>query len=1519
MTRHVRWSVALALLTSLSGCASERAPINRVQPEALQKSFFVGASLTDDADDPKFYYRATVADVDYGAAQSGLFTATYAQPTNIIRWEITEDKLIGRLAYERIEGSTGNGIDETNTGQITAAFAIDKHFDVRRDYNPQTGEDLNVVVENDTDRPWYEREFMRVDWSQNLVTDAYDLDTLSQMKIFADEPLHYDKEAYSVKDPSDPDAPVFEASSGYFDITNKVFVSPQILDTPFGTFPACFFTPDVLNGGAPIANCNPVEVKLRLSFRQVADRDYQPVDWDGTRMDMFGMFTTAERRGYQRNYGIVDDQWHRFASRHNIWMQSHAHKPDGSLYECNTEKTTPAGADADRDTKPITGGADECDAAGAGSRCDKFSHACTMPFAQREIRTTPFYYGPDSDPTLWESVRDAVSEWDIALRHAVLTSRYTECLRVTQAGPEQTQGEIDACKQKFPIDEDKKAIVKNEPQPIFVFCHNPVTQEDVDSLKELKLSGEECGPVGLKARVGDLRYNMTNVIQNPQVPSPWGILADAIDPLTGEVVAASVNIWNAVTDVRTQLAVDQMRWYLGEISNDDVSSGRYLNDYLSASTRAPTPRLVSSPLVDDAQVTQRIAGIDRSLQVGPSLTTLPNLKQKDLIDWASAQTRSQYGDQVLGSGNSGANSRLLAARDTKIESELTTNSYLRLAGLNPTTPATPDTQDLASPLRGNAVAFKAELDRLRENLMGQQGQCMLSAPEPISVDDWAQIMAQKFPLPDNASSTDVMNRNQKWHDYIRRHLTFGVILHELGHSMGLRHQFTSTFDALNFHPQYWQLRSRDGAETDYCSTKPVADGSTCIGPRWRDPVTDAERQGLIWMWEHTSVMDYPGDLTQESVGIGAYDRAAIRFAYGDVTDVVDDDSVRCAPNQAGARSCTNGGAIVSNLIDSTFGGIGGPWYQDNSTPLHYTQLQQSLNLIRDCAPVSSDPPDGWDEDKNGKYSPVYDGHIVNGTKCGTLPNDYVSYSELQLDAPGFQQTIGAFGGQPRKFDSRGRVRRPYMFGSDEYADIGNIAVLRDDNGADAYEIANFMINSYEDGHLWDSYRRNRSSFNLKNAFMRAYTRYNAKLKEISKGFGLFTEIFSATNGLDLYVNRDFSDGLLRPNAIAASMIFDHFTRMLTRPTSGEHFLDSTYDPRGVGAPGDFNIFRSTDQSLSVNRPPTMTPAPTMLVPDGSQGIGTDLLFGGRPLFNALDSSKGYYATQYDSYVGSYYDKTIVAYLLTDCQDRFISQSRDDFADGRYRNISFATIFPDGVRRLLASALTEDSAALGWRVESSKGKAVIGDDNAPTAGMGFRSFWPKDGPEVCWRRSGSVVCKEYPSEKEVDPSGGAPAESIVIDPEIGFEVQKFLVFQALVNLPESYKEDWIDMMRILRLGSNPDPLFPAGEQATWIDPLSGQSYIAHRYGKEKLDGVDVDRGIAARMLDWANILAAEAYKNQGADPSTGALIYDKTADGQPVVKDQRFVNRLKNYQGLLDFMQEVAGAFGFYGPNWRGVY
>src|SRR6476620_3710234 len=85
-------AIGLATGSNL-GCATERAPINRVQADALAKSFFVGADLKDISDDPEFYMRGTIVDVGYGAAQDGLFTSTYAQPISRIKWQITEDYL----------------------------------------------------------------------------------------------------------------------------------------------------------------------------------------------------------------------------------------------------------------------------------------------------------------------------------------------------------------------------------------------------------------------------------------------------------------------------------------------------------------------------------------------------------------------------------------------------------------------------------------------------------------------------------------------------------------------------------------------------------------------------------------------------------------------------------------------------------------------------------------------------------------------------------------------------------------------------------------------------------------------------------------------------------------------------------------------------------------------------------------------------------------------------------------------------------------------------------------------------------------------------------------------------------------------------------------------------------------------------------------------------------------------------------------------------------------------------------
>ncbi|MBW2527903.1 MAG: hypothetical protein JRI23_27225, partial [Deltaproteobacteria bacterium] len=86
-----------------TGCAEERDPINRVQANALSKSFFVGQDLQHPGDDPEFWTQATIVDAPYGVSNGWLYPSTWSQSPNRIKWQITEDLLLGRMTYEHVD------------------------------------------------------------------------------------------------------------------------------------------------------------------------------------------------------------------------------------------------------------------------------------------------------------------------------------------------------------------------------------------------------------------------------------------------------------------------------------------------------------------------------------------------------------------------------------------------------------------------------------------------------------------------------------------------------------------------------------------------------------------------------------------------------------------------------------------------------------------------------------------------------------------------------------------------------------------------------------------------------------------------------------------------------------------------------------------------------------------------------------------------------------------------------------------------------------------------------------------------------------------------------------------------------------------------------------------------------------------------------------------------------------------------------------------------------------------------
>ena len=1542
----IKVGVLGALVAVAGACAEEREPINKVQANALEKSFFVGADLKATTDDPEFYTAASIVDVPFGADQAGVFPGLVGGLRRI-KWEILEDVLNARLTYEEIDGSDGHGSRTTNNGRVIGSWRIESHFDVKRAYNATTGEELNVIEENSSDSPWYNRKFFRVDWSQNMVASSMMWDPIAQTGAFGDS-IDTESLQYYVDDPNNPDAPLFDGKQGYFDITNKLYLKPKQV-TIFGqTLNACLYRGSIVIGAtAPWGNCENSEVTVRYSFKRVAQAgdeghtDYEPIHWDGSRMNGFGIFS-QDRMGWDNRYGIIDNEWRRFAQRYNIWQKSHTET------ECNTPEQRLAKLDPHADADK-NGTEDQCEAGGPGSRCDDLTGLCTIPFAKRELRAVAWHYtvGPEGDTVLFDQTKRATGEWDIALRGAVNSARLVECKRTKalsidpNADPAANPKDIATrCAAQFPVkggdDLDELAALYKDVRPMVVLCHNPVADGDDTA----------CGEVGTKVRPGDIRYHHVNVWPTRQNQSPWGYGPTLADPLTGEAISAGINVYNAVTDTAAQGFVDQLRWMNGELKSADISTGSYIRDWIDSDKgqNGKAARNAAGGMkMTRAEINKRMAGMTglSAEQMKPEAVK----KAKALLDPRVARENmkndlwwNRLPPSVSGSNRAEQDQRIAAARGTKVEAQLMNGMWSQMAGVDPSKPVDDAVLEQASPIRGMRSHILREAEQQIHMHLAKKGQCILGAPEPTGLPALAKIIKKKFPTAEKESPKDTKVRVDHMWDYLRGRMHYAVIAHEMGHTVGLRHNFVSSYDKFNWRPQYWQLRTDNDKMNEPC-TDAVDDGKKCVGPRYWDPMTDEEHDQSIWTWQHTTTMDYAGDLTQDMLGLGVYDFAAARMFYADVVDVLDDPKMTATVRNKDGKVVegfegTPAGNEVAGLVDFAGGLLGqvvarpdDAWGTSSEELMHYSEWNKWFKFIRDCKPADTSPPANWDSEKDGVYDPLFDGRIVKGTKCQRLPVDQMAYTDLLPD-----QLSDQTGTNPRFFTSRrardtsGRPRMPYGFESDEYADGWSPSSYRHDNGGDLFEELTFHSNLYENRHIFDNFRNGRVNFTVYGAYQRALSRYHAKISALTQGIaylsGFYFQEYAKNLGYTVssIMSAYFGDsGWFYDTGVGAALGFDHFVRVLTRPHIGPHYGESATDPQSPLMP---------EEDVIGGAPSNQGIDPTLVdVPNGTSfAANGDVSFGGKPLSNDFQFGQGYWTVDYLNQAGSYYEKTYAFESMLEASYRSFNFWRFDGLDARFGHINFTDLWGQGMRRLLGSMLTGDRALYAPRVTSSANGTpdIIESDSGPKYPqnpMGWVSFIAPGGPEVCWPNNGTLTCQSVIGNPLTSGSGNG-GSSRPVDPQLGYEVQKFIVFWSYVYLPTSENWDWVDMMKIYKVGSDTDPSYLPKQMIEWRDPESGQRYIAKRYGEETLLGKKYDKGIAAKMIQWANTLTGEAYELDATtpyDPVTGAANVKLDAQGQPTIKgaavceDNKKCKQLRDYRGLLDFTRDTAATLGFPEP------
>ncbi len=744
--------LAATSLAVLSGCAQDVPDLDRSQPNRIKK-----AELTTS----DWYLAQTVTEVPTTEFFSFIGETSSMER---IRWDIQENYLIAYRSYSRIDGAdpdesaardAQDAYDASDdpaavpppqyTENPVAAFPIVGHFDIERSYDSSTGEQSNVINENGSDRPWYDRAYMRVDWSTNLITN-YE---------FITEALFYTNLTYFVsEEQGGPDAmtrAVGESGLEYFDFVSKVHIEPD--------FYGCLYQ---WYGWWP-GDCTAGEIKIRNSFMRAEEvSEYEPVQYDDRLMSKFGYFRT-ERFGWDPWRSVQQSNRSYLPNRFSIWEEVWEKDAEGYIV-------------VDEDDRPFA-----------------------LPMKDRTPKPIVYYVSDTLPAELWPSAERVAADWNVAFKNTVAVATGKSLSDVPD---------------------------------MFVVCRNPVTAEDP----------EICGGAGLSPRIGDIRYNTMYWVNRFTQAGLLGYGPSGADPLTGETKFGSAYVYGTEIDSYAQWATDLVRLINGDLTEEDVEIPDYIRDEIQSRLSADPSRPYTGRKLGERPASLKNMPVDR-----PEKMLAPR-KQGKL---ASLKRRGLEGATI------DRNAHVMRLMKEKGLDDLMMNGEIQvMATGGKYGPNNPPPADVKAQIAPSQWASATHMNHRKKMLMeAAKKNLYLRA----FADDAIVGLAKSY-----EGDTDYETVREE----IRAAIFEAVMLHEVGHTVGLRHNFAGSYDSLNYFDEYWEMRAEN--LTTGASIDDLYEMST---------PTQAQIDGRMVEFQYSSIMDYGMRFNSDIQGLGKYDNAAVLFGY----------------------------------------------------------------------------------------------------------------------------------------------------------------------------------------------------------------------------------------------------------------------------------------------------------------------------------------------------------------------------------------------------------------------------------------------------------------------------------------------------------------------------------------------------------------------------------------------------------------------------------------------------------------
>ncbi len=1020
----------LAAALFVTACAQSNGDINRVLPNVVRKT---------DLLDGQWFFRNSVSYTPFNTQFT--FPGQTGSMEKLV-FEAQETLLVGYRSYPYTLGAEAN-VDPTSTvshttakycdptgkctsstyyGSPVVAFPILSHFDIQRGYSTATGEQTNVISENTTDRPWNEREYMRVNWASNVLNLGSGVNWGTVQNAGGKSSTsNWIQPNEKGEDPYD--WPSFEYDKAkklkYFDITARYTAVPDTTYiNGYGSVPKCYF-----NSG--IYDCTSAEIKVRTSISKIDPvwaQDYEPMVYSNELMSLFGYFRT-ERLNWDKKFGLIDSAVIRLANRHRLWKQSYQKDADG-----HPLPNQPIAA-ADREVQPIVYYFTRADRMGGQERYDEF----------------------------------------MAPARAVLEPEYNTAFRKAVAAA------------KGDTTPDGYRNVGN----VFVLCDNPVA----------KGNDPACGEIGFSPKFGDLRYSFINTVAEPVANGLLGYGPSSPDPETGQIVSGNSNTYLWGVDLDGRRVTDWVLLLQGEKPVNDYISGSSVQNFIKNNPvyniNGIAKQNATAALQSELQGTPTkgvsVGAFDRPTQRMAQLRD--QLDARKGLPVASRNEMQAAADQLA--ANPSLESTVLDNPDVQADlANLLPEFAQEQAKTNPDFMRSMSRSVLAN-IQASEEWKKARLQWLSKNNISMNefyDRTLLGvANEKIGYRNRRVkelTTAGNASCANQAACTTVEAKalaDGEIAKQVRQSVWLATTLHELGHTLNLRHNFQGSFDSLNYNDKYWPLRKQTitvgqqvGGVTEQRLPRTPTDLRTSF------ELNGEQIAGAMTNYEYSSIMDYSGKIYGDWAGIGKYDVAAIMFAYSGTS----------APGGTGIA--TPGYVEVFNSARTESKSFTGT----DSASLTNSGAASDLPLVN-ASHLNPNVPN-YTERYHYTLAPL---HFGQGNTVTEVLNDgvnkikdrkWVRYSEVKKDEDKVAALLAADPSLATDPDRASglfgtvALRVPYMFCSDESADGPVLSCNRFDRGPDYFEMGRTKLEDYWNYYLDSHFRKDAINFNGNRALNSAY-------------------------------------------------------------------------------------------------------------------------------------------------------------------------------------------------------------------------------------------------------------------------------------------------------------------------------------------------------------------------------------------------------------------------------------------------